>query len=186
MLAVAVSDPPLQDPVQTGRLTLRRYQPTDVDPLLSYYGRAEVCRYLLHKTWSRPDAREAVSERINRTGWAAGAIALVVERDATVIGNLSAWKLAGTHYSAEISWVFSPDFSGHGYATEATLALLDLVLSWPDVRTVTAQMDARNTASARLAERIGMRLDAHLTHHLRVKGEWTDTLVFAARRTGCS
>jgi RimJ/RimL family protein N-acetyltransferase len=47
-------------------------------------------------------------------------------------------------------------------------------------------MDARNTASARLAERIGMRLDAHLTHHLRVKGEWTDTLVFAARRTGCS
>ncbi len=49
MLAVAVSDPPLQDPVQTGRLTLRRYQPTDVDPLLSYYGRAEVCRYLLHK-----------------------------------------------------------------------------------------------------------------------------------------
>ena len=39
-------------------------------------------------------------------------------------------------------------------------------------------MDARNTASARLAERVGMRREAHLREDWWSKGEWTSTLEF--------
>jgi RimJ/RimL family protein N-acetyltransferase len=39
-------------------------------------------------------------------------------------------------------------------------------------------MDARNTASAKLARRIGMRQEAHLRQDWWSKGEWTDTLIF--------
>jgi len=39
--------------------------------------------------------------------------------------------------------------------------------------------DARNEASARLMERIGMRREAHFVHGEIVKGEWADELVFA-------
>jgi RimJ/RimL family protein N-acetyltransferase len=37
----------------------------------------------------------------------------------------------------------------------------------------------RNTASASLMERLGMRKEAHLRETEIVKGEWTDELVFA-------
>ena len=44
---------------------------------------------------------------------------------------------------------------------------------------VFARVDARNTASARLAARLGMRQEAHLVENEWFKGEWTDELDFA-------
>ncbi|NMD54928.1 MULTISPECIES: GNAT family N-acetyltransferase [Tsukamurella] len=43
-------------------------------------------------------------------------------------------------------------------------------------------MDARNTASCRVAETIEMRPEAHLRQDFHLKGEWTDTVVYAALR----
>ena len=40
-------------------------------------------------------------------------------------------------------------------------------------------MDARNSASAALARRVGFRLEAHHVQDWFSKGEWTDTLIFA-------
>jgi RimJ/RimL family protein N-acetyltransferase len=39
--------------------------------------------------------------------------------------------------------------------------------------------DARNHASARLMERLGMRKEAHFMQNQFMKGEWVDELVFA-------
>jgi aminoglycoside 6'-N-acetyltransferase len=44
---------------------------------------------------------------------------------------------------------------------------------------VVAQMDARNTASAALATRVGMTQEAHLRQDWWCKGEWTDTIIYA-------
>ena len=41
-------------------------------------------------------------------------------------------------------------------------------------------MDARNEASAQLAQRVGMKAEAHLRQDWWNKGEWTDTLIYAA------
>jgi len=44
---------------------------------------------------------------------------------------------------------------------------------------VVAKMDGRNAASARLAERLGMRREAdHLSAEM-FKGEWSDLVVYA-------
>jgi RimJ/RimL family protein N-acetyltransferase len=50
------------------------------------------------------------------------------------------------------------------------------VLGW---HRVTARVDARNTASAALARRLGMRQEAHLVENEWFKGMWTDELGFA-------
>ena len=44
---------------------------------------------------------------------------------------------------------------------------------------IVARCDARNDASARVMERLGMRREAHLVENEMVKGEWTDELVYA-------
>jgi RimJ/RimL family protein N-acetyltransferase len=44
---------------------------------------------------------------------------------------------------------------------------------------IIGRLDARNTASARVLERLGMRREAHFVENEIVKGEWTDEVVYA-------
>jgi RimJ/RimL family protein N-acetyltransferase len=44
---------------------------------------------------------------------------------------------------------------------------------------IVGRLDARNAASARLLQRLGMRSEAHLVENEYVKGEWTDEAVYA-------
>jgi RimJ/RimL family protein N-acetyltransferase len=48
---------------------------------------------------------------------------------------------------------------------------------------VIARVDDRNLASTRLAQRLGMRLEAHLVQNEWFKGEWSDELDFALLKT---
>ncbi|MFE5643171.1 GNAT family N-acetyltransferase [Rhodococcus sp. NPDC056516] len=175
--------------IRTDRLVLRTYRPGDHRDLLTFYGRSDVCRYLLNDPWDLAEAREAVQSRISRRDLAAGAVALVVESDGMVVGSVNAWLVeesgctAETAHTAEVGWAFSPDFGGRGFATEAVTALIDLVFATPRLRRVVAQMDARNESSARLARRIGMRREAHFRQNAWIKNEWTDTVVFATLRS---
>ena len=44
---------------------------------------------------------------------------------------------------------------------------------------ITASCDARNTASAAVLERLGMRREGYLRQSTWAKGEWTDDLLYA-------
>ena len=44
---------------------------------------------------------------------------------------------------------------------------------------ITGRLDARNAASGRVLERLGMRHEAHLIENEWVKGEWTDEAIYA-------
>jgi RimJ/RimL family protein N-acetyltransferase len=75
--------------------------------------------------------------------------------------------------------VFDPDHQGNGYATEAANALLRLGFETLGLRRIIARVDARNTASAAVLRRIGMRQEAYLVQNEWFKGEWTDEIDFA-------
>ncbi|SNT40231.1 Acetyltransferase (GNAT) domain-containing protein [Rhodococcoides kyotonense] len=113
----------------------------------------------------------------------AGGVNLVVEVDGVVVGNIAAWFAAGRERTVELGWVFAADARGRGYATEAMRALLDdVVFVVPEVHRVIAEMDGRNTASAALAERLGMRREAYFVEDWCCGGQWTDTAVYAMLR----
>ena len=44
---------------------------------------------------------------------------------------------------------------------------------------IIGRIDARNTPSARVLERLGMRREAHFVRNEFIKGEWTDEVVYA-------
>ena len=87
------------------------------------------------------------------------------------------------HSQAELGWVIHPDFGGRGLATEAARALLDIGFGHYGFHRVWADLDARNTASARLCVRLGMRFEAHRLQDVWSKGEWTDSLQYAVLAT---
>ncbi len=87
------------------------------------------------------------------------------------------------HQQGEIGYTFNPAYHGRGLATETALALLRLGFEGLGLHRITGHLDARNTASARVLERAGMRREAHLVENEFVKGEWSDELVYAMLRS---
>lgn len=172
--------PPLQLPVLTPRLRLRTHRRDDAEALLGIYSQPAVARYLLDEAWTPTLAAEKTAERLTCTGLdtSTASLALIIECDTEVIGDVTLWQTGGTRATAEIGWVLDPAHSGRGYASEAVAAVLAVAFDHYRLHRVSAQMDARNTASARLARRVGMIAEAHLRQDWWSKGEWTDTLIF--------
>jgi ribosomal-protein-serine acetyltransferase len=74
--------------------------------------------------------------------------------DGEVIGAASLMTRLGPGVLEIGYWVHS-DFTGRGYATAATVALTEVALSLDGIEKVAIRHDARNRASARVAERAG-------------------------------
>lgn len=167
-------------PLRTGRLTLRPLTPEDLEPLLAIYADPSVARYLLGEPWTREQAEVQIARRLTRTGLDtdAGALALVVAHNGAVVGDIALWMADRTRRKVEIGWVIGPAYAGHGFATEAASGLIRAAVLAHSLHRVEAQLDARNAASARVCERIGMTREAHLRQNWWSKGEWTDTLIY--------
>ena len=56
-----------------------------------------------------------------------------------------------------IGYAMYPGREGHGYATEATRALVEWAFTQPGVRTVRAMAPVWNTPAVQVAEKVGMR-----------------------------
>jgi RimJ/RimL family protein N-acetyltransferase len=91
--------------------------------------------------------------------------------------------LSREHRQGEVGFVITPAHQGHGYAAEAATALLALAFHDLGLHRVIGRCDPRNTASARVMERMGMRREAHFVQNEIFKGEWSDEYVYAMLAT---
>jgi RimJ/RimL family protein N-acetyltransferase len=99
--------------------------------------------------------------------------------DRELIGDVMLRWVSAEHSCGEIGYCFHPSRGGQGYATEAAHATLHLLFDDLGLHRVIARVDARNVASARVCQRLGMRQEAHLVKNEWFKGEWSDELDFA-------
>lgn len=177
-------------PLRTDRLVLRPARDEDVDAVLGYCRDPEVTRYLPFgvldragvqarvQRWRDDLARDPADDR--SPDWA---LTVVVEHEGRVVGDVMLRLMAGeqaTH--GEVGYVFDPSVGGRGLATEAARAIVDLAFAHLGCHRVSAQLDPRNTASARLCERLGMTHEAHLRQDWWSDGEWSDTSVYGVLR----
>lgn len=173
-------------PVQTSRLRMRPLRADDLEPLLAYRGDPEVCRHLPFAPMDEAVLSERLAQDLGRREITAEgqSLTLGLELAATgqVIGDVVLFFHSAEHRSGEIGYVLNPAFGGHGYATEAAAAMLDLAFA-PEwglaLHRVTARMVSTNVSSARLASRLGMRQEAHHRSSEVFKGSWIDVLVYA-------
>ncbi|HEY2304339.1 MAG TPA: GNAT family protein [Streptosporangiaceae bacterium] len=174
---------PFAATIETARLILRPFNADDFDDLYAYQSRPDLARYLHWEARDRFQARQALEEQCGETTLDAEGKWLtfaVVWREAhRVVGEIGLKWLSQEHRQGEMGFVFNPDYHGRGLATEAAEALLALGFGSFGWHRIIGSCDARNHASARLMERIGMRKEAHFIHRELIKGEWTDELVFA-------
>lgn len=95
-----------------------------------------------------------------------GAAGLVVEEVATRSGS--------------IGYVIHPAFWSRGYATEAAARLLQFGFTDLRLHRIWATCRPENRPSARVLEKVGMQLEGQLRDHILIRGQWRDSLLYAA------
>jgi RimJ/RimL family protein N-acetyltransferase len=147
--------------LQTERLTLRPFEESDFEAYAEMCADPEVMRYLsaTGAILSREDAWRQLA--LFAGHWSLrgfGMWALVERETGEFVGR------AGLHFpegwpAREVGWTLRRKSWGKGYATEAARAAARHafdVLGWPSLISL---VHPENQRSARVAERLGMRLD---------------------------
>ena len=165
-------------PILTGQLLLREHLPTDVDDMLEFHSDPDVVRYVPWPVSTRENVLEALEKRlhagrVSKPGeWLI--LAIVLRESDKVIGEVL--LKCTTVDEGELGYALHRGYQGQGLAFEATSAMLRLGIEQFGLRRVTAELDARNTASVRLLERLGFTL--HHGFEEEFKGEQTTALEY--------
>ena len=169
--------------VRTERLTLRRFTTADAEAFAAYRSDPDIARY---QSWDAPlprsEAVRKVEEFAQGDPAAPGWFQYAVDLDGVLIGDLGL-NLDENLMQAELGFTLASAYQGRGYATEAVRGLLDDVFIERKLHRVSAECDARNTASARLLERVGFKQEGLRLSNSWFKGEWTDDLLFGLLRS---
>jgi RimJ/RimL family protein N-acetyltransferase len=109
---------------------------------------------------------------------------LAIERSADdmFIGwcHLSQWN--PVYRSARIGYCLDDAAWGNGFATEAAGAVLQWAFDTLDLNRVQSEADTRNTASARVLEKLGFIREGTLREDCIVAGEISDSWVYGLLR----
>jgi len=170
-------------PIDTTRFRLRPLTMADFDDVHAYYCRADGARYLYWNACTPEETRAYLARNVARTAIENdddGLVYAVVPHDTgRVVGQVTLRLASREHRQGEVGFILHPDHHGRGYATEAATVMLDLGFGELGLHRIEGRCDARNTGSARVLERLGMRREAHLRENEIFKGVWGDELVYA-------
>jgi RimJ/RimL family protein N-acetyltransferase len=143
----------------------------------------EVCRYLYNEPLTLDQTRERLTRKITADAlrtegdWMGCAVTLASSGELVADASL-AW-ISATHRQGEIGFVVHPAHQGRGYATELARPLLAFGFEVCGFHRIVGRLEARNTGSARVLQKLGMRREAYLIENEWVKGEWQSELVYA-------
>jgi [ribosomal protein S5]-alanine N-acetyltransferase len=147
----------------TERLVLRHFHMLDAEPMCRIFCDTEVMHFsdgVKTKEWVQTWLRTCL-ERYYAT-WGFGPYALVEKHSQDVIGycGLFYFPDVNGHPEVEIGYRLARPAWGQGYATEAACAIRDYAFTTLGMKRLIAMIDPSNTASIRVAEKIGMRYEA--------------------------
>jgi ribosomal-protein-alanine N-acetyltransferase len=170
---------------ETIRLALRRPRLSDADDIFDHYASdPEVTRYVTWRPYkNRSEVAPFVQSRIAR--WDSGEeYSWVITRshEDRVIGMIGCRV---REHAADIGYVIGRDYWGHGYVTEAAIAILDWAIHIESIYRVWAVCDIENKASSRVLEKVGMQREGVLRRyimHANISSEPRDCFVYARVR----
>ena len=141
--------------------------------VLAYAGDKEWSRYLpIPHPYSEADARKFIAGQVllnwqEHASWA-------IEHEQRVIGGVNL-RFVSDLQIGEMGYAIARPFWGHGLATEAASAVIDAAFkTCPTVVRLRAMANARNVASTRVLEKIGMTREGVLRSNRFVRGEPVD------------
>ncbi len=172
-------------PLQTARLLLRGWEPTDVDAVFAYASDPEVTRFVAFpRAVTRDDSRAFLD------GWVADHYRAqeldycICAKDdpARPLGGIGVYRRSIEHRTMELGYVLCRSAWGHGFVSEAGRHLVRHAFATTDVARIYAPIFAPNTKSRRAAEKMGLAFEGILRSASEYRGQRWDEAIYAVLR----
>ena len=155
--------------LETPRLALRHLVPEDLEALFALYGDAEMRRYF-------PDGTRTLEETKQELEWflhghpkypELGLWATVERSSGDFLGRcgLLPWEIEGKH-EVELAFLIEKSRWSEGFATEAAAAIVGYAGNVLHLQRLICLITPGNSASARVAQKIGMSFERELIDNL--------------------
>lgn len=167
--------------LETERLKLRKLHSHDAGDVFEYASVSEVARYVSwvpHRTIA--DTKSFLKhiliqyEKGVPTSWG-----IVLKENNKLIGTGGYHWWSTEHSKAELGYVISDKYWNKGYMTEALKKIIEFGFEKMDLQRIEARCCIENTASERVMQKCGMKLEGILRSSLYIKGEFRDFKYFS-------
>ena len=175
---------PASDPIRTGRLLLRSFEPGDAMDVWRLAGDPEIAANTTHvpHPYEAGMAEEWIgSHAARRARGEAVVFAIELVEGGELIGAIGL-ELAHADRRAEIGYWIGRPFWGQGYATEAAVAVTRYAFEELDLNRIHAGHFPRNPASGKVLEKIGMRPEGCRRQHVLKWDRFEDLIEYAVLR----
>lgn len=172
--------------LDTPRLQLRPLRAADAEALFRMHADPEVMRYWSTPPWAGIEQAHAMID-VDREALPAGRhlrLALTLRGDDHVlVGTGSLFNFHEASRRAEIGYVLAREVWGRGLMHEALTALVGFAFETLNLNRLEADVDPRNTASAKSLARLGFVQEGFLRERWIVGDEVSDTALFGLLRS---
>jgi RimJ/RimL family protein N-acetyltransferase len=166
----------------TERLVLREFEERDAADTNEYERDPEVVRYQSNGVRTLEESLEyirmsmATAREVPRRTFD---LAVILREGGRLIGRVGLQVGSPETREGTLWYVLHPAFWGHGYTVEACHMLLAFGYGKLGLHRVYVDCDPANTASLRVAEKLGMRREAHFVENAWIKDAWVDSVICA-------
>lgn len=166
--------------IRTERLVLSSPTKDDAERIAELANDPEISRFTLRvpSPYSKQDAFEFISfaEDRNEDG---RAIELVMRLNGRVVGAIGAVSFDDKWHGASMGYWLGSEYRGHGYCTEALVALNEFIFKEKGVHKISAAHMVSNEKSGKVMERAGMKKEAVLRGHYCLEGQPEDKIIYS-------
>jgi len=155
--------------IETQRLILRNFRLSDVEAFQAILAKDEVMHFLPESVMTIGEVRKIVDwyqdtyvkntpEKILK--WT---LAVCLKPSNEIIGWSGVGPLEFDETQTELFYGIDAAYWSHGYATEASRAVLDYAFNTIGLKRIVAVVNPDNIASVRVAQKLGMQFEKTLT-----------------------
>lgn len=161
--------------IETKRLTLRRYQESDIDAIYDIITDPRLSTYMKFPKLTKEEELECIKKWIKEADesekekW-------VIERkrDSAVVGNIEVVSVTKKHNYCNVGYTIRYDYWGNGYATEALKAVSEYLLNDRGYYLVECSCNELNKQSSKVMLKAGFKKDGYIANRrLNVDGSYS-------------